>query len=206
MVYKIGLISTHGTGKTTLARLVEGELKRRGVEALTLPEISTMARERGLPINEETTLEAQLWILHRQFAEELMYSHPRQQGPNPDVIICDRGPDNFCYLERRFPDDPKTRYALELVQGHLQHFKYNQLYLLPIVDKAIDVGAGVRSANPEFQQEMDDKIHQFLRQEQLAYSELPLPQATDNYRQEWIKIIVNQTLDDLRKLEGLRMK
>ena len=51
MVYKIGLVSTHGTGKSTLAALIAGLLKSRNIEAKYLEEVATEAKELGLPIN-----------------------------------------------------------------------------------------------------------------------------------------------------------
>ncbi len=193
-MYKIGLISTHGTGKTALAGLVEGELKRRAIEALAIREISTRARERGLPINEETTLMAQLWILFSQFAEELLYSQPRKTGHHYDVIICDRGPDNYCYLQHHCGDD---NYALQLTLGHLQKFPYAKLYFLPAIEENISMGGGTRSINIEFQRIMDLKIRYFLQKHNIAYTELPTPHTQDNFRDEWVRIIVNQTLYDL---------
>ena len=195
MVYKICLVSTHGTGKTALAALTEGELKRRGINAKYISEMATAATERGLPINEETTLAAQLWILHRQFAEELVYEHKRPTPPNYDVIICDRGPDNYCYLERRFGEHP---YALQLTLGHLKNFPYNRLYLIPIVDEKIAGDEGVRSISRAFQGEMDNQIRTFLSRHSIHYVELPAPQQEDHFRNEWIRIIVNQTLQDLK--------
>ncbi|MBI4152666.1 ATP-binding protein [Candidatus Woesearchaeota archaeon] len=195
MVYKISLSSTQGTGKTTLATLVAGELKRRNVEARALAEMSTLARERGLPINEQTTREAQLWILHSQFAEELAYQ-TRTTPPLYDVIICDRGVDNYCYLQRRFGED---EYALRMTLGHLQHFPYDQIYVLPIVDDALKSGEGIRSTDPEFQREMDTAIRGFFQDHNIPYRALPQPAAEDQFRTEWVKIIVNQTLTDLER-------
>lgn len=203
MVYKIGLISTHGTGKTALAGLVEGELKRRGIEALALKEASTKARERGLPINEQTTLEAQLWILHYQFAEELRYSQERPIPPNYQVILCDRGPDNYCYLKHRFGED---EYALQMTLGHMKKFPYNRFYLLPIIKSPLRAGAGIRSLDPFFQEAMDGEIRAFLNEHALSHTELPAPQSTDNFRDEWLRIIVNQTLKDLHVSEEYHMK
>lgn len=209
MVYKIGLVSTHGTGKTVLAQLVAGELKRRGVEALALPEISTLARERGLPINEETTLEAQLWILHRQFAEELVYAKKRSSPPNYEVIICDRGPDNYCYLKHRYADEEHAssrEYARQMVLGHLQHFPYTHLFLLPIVENSIEAGAGVRPLDLQFQRKMDREVREFLRQEKIVHEELLKPRPDDHYRNEWVKVIVNTALKDLGRPEKWHMR
>ncbi|MBI2102434.1 ATP-binding protein [Candidatus Woesearchaeota archaeon] len=199
MVYKISLSSTQGTGKTTLATLVAGELKRRGVEARALAEMSTVAREKGLPINEQTTRAAQLWILHAQFAEELAYQ-ARTAPPKYDVIICDRGVDNYCYLERRFGPD---QYALALTLGHVQEFPYDRIYVLPIVNDSLGEGEGIRSTDTAFQREMDRAIRSFFDTQKITYKELPLPSPQDHLREEWVRCIVNQTLTDLGK--GSRM-
>ncbi len=202
MVYKISLSSTQGTGKTTLATLVAGELKRRQVEARALSEMSTLAREKGLPINEVTTRETQLWILHSQFAEELAYQ-ARTTAPLYDVIICDRGVDNYCYLERRYGAD---EYALQMTLGHVRDFPYNQIYVLPVVNEEIPEGEGVRSTDQEFQREMDIKIRDFFGKHGISYNNLPRPAQEDHLREEWVRIIVNQTLKDLGKSEKYLMR
>ena len=71
MVYKIGLTSTHGTGKTSLRFDVAGALSKRGIKTIDVREVATLATHLGIPINQETTLEAQAWILHKQCTLEL---------------------------------------------------------------------------------------------------------------------------------------
>ncbi|PIN73728.1 hypothetical protein COV20_05915 [Candidatus Woesearchaeota archaeon CG10_big_fil_rev_8_21_14_0_10_45_16] len=203
MVYKIGLIGTHGTGKTALAALLSGELKRRRIEAKFIGEVATEAKERGLPINEGTTLATQLWILHTQFAKELAYSSQLEGRPNYEVIICDRGPDNYCYLEHNLGKD---EYALQLTLGHLKAAPYSQLYLLPVTDTEIQTGSGVRALDKEFQKEMDQKIRKFLSAHGIPFIELPKPSLSDNFRDIWIKMIVNQTLKDLGHPEEFFMQ
>lgn len=199
MVYKIALVSTHGTGKTALGALIAGELKRRGIETKVISEMATKAREIGLKINEETNLEAQLWILHSQFAKELAYSSFGNGRPSYDAVICDRGPDNYCYLERKMG---RNEYALQLTLGHLQHFPYSKIYMLPIVDSDIVVGDGTRSLDRAFQKEMDLRIRKFLGEYGIGYIELPSPHEGDHYRDSWTKIVINQTLKDLGRTEG----
>ncbi len=197
MVYKICLVSTHGTGKTSLAASIEGELKRRSVEAKYLGEIATKAKERGLPINRETTLEAQLWIIHSQFRDELFYSQQRLTPPNYQALICDRGPDNYCYLKHNLGKDDE--YALNITLGHLRKFPYDQIYLLPIVNHSLLVGSGTRDLDLDFREHMDTEIRTFIKTHDISHIELPTPSLQDNFRQEWIKIIVNNTLKDLQK-------
>ncbi|NQV91537.1 AAA family ATPase [Candidatus Woesearchaeota archaeon] len=193
MVYKIGLVGTHGTGKTSLAALIEGELKRRGMEAIKLPEISTEARKRGLSINRNTTLGTQMWILHQQFANELELSEESAHTTNYQVIITDRGPDNYCYLEHSVGEND---YALQMTLGHLSLFPYDALYLLPRTNGNIQ-NNGTRDLDKNFQIAMDEKVRAFFDKYQIAHRILPLPKPEDRYRQEWVEIIVNDTMERL---------
>jgi adenylate kinase family enzyme len=65
---KIALIGTHGVGKTTLCFDLAARLKRldRSVHLVT-----EVARDCPLPLNRDTTLDAQSWILHTQCAREI---------------------------------------------------------------------------------------------------------------------------------------
>ena len=87
---KLALIGTHGVGKTTLAYDVCALLKKQGQNVELVTEV---ARRCPFPVNEGTTLEAQLWILHTQIADELAAAQRAQ------TVICDRSVlDNYCYL------------------------------------------------------------------------------------------------------------
>ena len=78
---KIAFIGTHGVGKTTLCFELAAALKRLDMSVDLVKEV---ARECPLPINRETTQEAQNWILHSQIAREI------ELAPHFDAIICDR--------------------------------------------------------------------------------------------------------------------
>ena len=89
---KVAFIGTHGVGKTTLCYDLAACLKKRDV---TVELVREVARECPLPINRETTLTAQSWILHTQIAWELAAE------AKSEVVVCDRAAlDNFCYLKR----------------------------------------------------------------------------------------------------------
>ncbi|HLE36227.1 MAG TPA: AAA family ATPase, partial [Candidatus Acidoferrales bacterium] len=91
---KLALIGTHGVGKTTLAYETCSLLKKadHNVELVT-----EVARRSPFPVNEATTLESQLWILHGQIAAEL---DAAARAPH---VICDRSVlDNYCYLVNKF--------------------------------------------------------------------------------------------------------
>lgn len=91
---KLALIGTHGTGKTTLAYEVCWLLKKSGHSVELVTEV---ARRSPFPVNEATTLDGQLWILHAQIAAEL---DAAARAPH---VICDRSVlDNYCYLVNKF--------------------------------------------------------------------------------------------------------
>lgn len=87
---KIALIGTHGVGKTTLCFDLAARLKRLDLGVHLVTEV---ARDCPLPINRDTTLDAQTWILHTQCAREIA------GGARGDVVVCDRSVlDNYAYL------------------------------------------------------------------------------------------------------------
>jgi thymidylate kinase len=192
-MYKIGLISTHGTGKTTLAYSVCGELKKQGVKVKPIAEIATIATERGFPINKNTTLEAQAWIFHNQCVLELeakMYNY--------EVCICDRTVlDNFVYMTTSLGEQDQY---LEMVLNHIKINPYNKLYLVPIVNEEVPLlFDGIRDTDVNFQKKIDTKLRQFLKDKRIEFIELPIPNPKDDARQEWLKIITETTLKDIGK-------
>lgn len=189
-IYKIGLISTHGTGKTTLSYIVAGELKKRGLKVKPIAEIAANALESGIPINKNTTLEAQAWILHKQCLLELeaeIYKY--------EVAICDRTViDNFVYLEKA---TGRVNEYFELVLNHLKLYPYNRLYLLPItIDPIKD---GIRELDTIFQHQIQTRLLGLIKELNLDVITLQTPEKSDNFREEWANIIVEQTMKDLGK-------
>nr|MDP9179153.1 AAA family ATPase [Gemmatimonadota bacterium] len=78
---KVAFVGSHGVGKTTLCFDLASQLKRLDLGVDLVKEV---ARRCPLPINEETTPDAQAWILHTQIAEELA------AATLYEVVVCDR--------------------------------------------------------------------------------------------------------------------
>lgn len=90
---KLAFIGAHGVGKTTLCFDLASRLKRLDLGVDIVKEV---ARSCPLPINRDTTVEAQAWILHTQIAQEIA-AVSRDQ-----MVICDRSVvDNYAYLVHR---------------------------------------------------------------------------------------------------------
>ncbi len=145
---KLALIGTHGVGKTTLAYEVCTLLKKadQNVELVT-----EVARRSPFPVNEATTLEGQLWILHAQVATEL---EAASRAPN---VICDRAVlDNYCYLVNKFGRQPHLEQWLEWWME-----TYTLLVAVPPLTSGITAD-GFRSENVQFQKQIHEQLNLLL--------------------------------------------
>ena len=188
MVYKLGLISTHSTGKTTTAHLVAGELKKKGFRVRVISEVATEAKETGKVINQNTKLLDQAWILLTQARYEL-----EAEMAGYDIIICDRTVhDNYCYLENSCGFN---KHYYSFVISHSKEHPYKILYRIPITSKPQQ--DSIRAISVEFQILIDNKLTEYLEKEEINYIQLPIPIDEDPERNTWVKTIVNKTLSDL---------
>ena len=137
---KIAFIGSHGVGKTTLCYDLASRLKRQD-RAVDL--VKEVARRCPLPINRDTTLAAQAWILHTQIADEIA------AVAQNDVVICDRSVlDNYAYLVHQAGRLPE--YDL-LVREWLG--TYDRLFKVPIIDAP--TFDGQRDVSRTFQEDID---------------------------------------------------
>ena len=144
---KVAFVGTHGVGKTTLCFDLASQLKSLDLGVDIVKEV---ARRCPLPINEETTLDAQEWILHTQVAEEIaaqaMY----------EVVICDRSVlDNYAYLVTRVGRRPSLDALVgDWIKG------YDALFKVPVTDApSFD---GKRAVSRAFQLEIDATLERLI--------------------------------------------
>lgn len=141
--FKLAFIGSHGVGKTTLCYALAARLKATDI---SLEVVQEVARRCPLPINEETGLASESWILHTQIAEEVIAAQ------RYDVVICDRSAlDNYVYL--LLAEGPQAG-----LEGLVDHWMatYDLLVHVPIVeDPSLD---GVRSGDPAFQRAADERL------------------------------------------------
>jgi predicted ATPase len=146
---KVAFVGTHGVGKTTLCFDLAAQLKRLDLGVDIVKEV---ARRCPLPINEETTLDAQAWILHTQIAEEI------EAAAQYEVVVCDRSVlDNYAYLVARSGRQPELEpLVLQWVRG------YHALFKVPVTGApAFD---GKRAVSLSFQQQIDQIIDDLVRE------------------------------------------
>jgi nicotinamide riboside kinase len=165
---KIAFIGSHGVGKTTLAFGLAARLKARDV---SLDVVHEVARRCPLPINEETSLAAQSWILHTQVAEELV------AAARYPVVLCDRSVlDNYVYLLLAAGEQaPLTALVDEWMSS------YGLLVHVPIVGGLLP--DGIRAADPAFQRLVDERLGREIERRALAPLRLD-PAAPEGWHEQ----------------------
>jgi nicotinamide riboside kinase len=162
---KIAFIGSHGVGKTTLCYALAARLKRSDV---ALEIVHEVARRSPLPINEQTTIPAQRWILLAQIAEEVVAA---ERYP---VVLCDRSVlDNYVYLLLAAGADPVFE---PLVERWLA--SYDLLVHVPIL--AGPSPDGIRAADPGFQRAVEERLRLELARRGLPVLSLD-PAASDSW-------------------------
>jgi nicotinamide riboside kinase len=155
---KIAFIGTHGVGKTTLCYEMAACLKRDGLNVDMVKEVARMS---PLPINRQTSLEAQTWILMTQVAEEI------RSSAQHDVVLCDRSVlDNYAYLVRACGRQPPLEPFLDSWMR-----SYDVLFKVPILGRAD--ADGVRDTDDRFVREIDGLVEALLQEKGLEPERLP---------------------------------
>jgi nicotinamide riboside kinase len=181
--FKLAFIGSHGVGKTTLCYGLAARLKARDLAVEVVHEV---ARRCPLPINEETSVAAQEWILHTQIAEELV-----AQARYP-VVICDRSLlDNYVYLLLAAGREESLESLLAAwMRG------YDLLVHVPVV--AQPNPDGVRSPDPGFQLAVEERLARELKERGLAALQL----APDS-RAAWLDQVEERVWTHLRPAQLL---
>ncbi|MGA7617672.1 MAG: ATP-binding protein [Thermoanaerobaculia bacterium] len=166
---KVAFIGTHGVGKTTLCYELAARLKKQSLDCEIVKEV---ARGCPLPINQETNLLAQLWILHSQIAREL------EMVARHQVVVCDRAViDNYAYLVHAAGEQPM---AARLVRDWIQ--SYDLLLRVP-AGRGPTQTDGVRDVDPDFQTAIDRRVRLLLADWKIDHLDLEgLP------RKRWIAV------------------
>lgn len=155
---KIAFIGTHGVGKTTLCFDLASVLKRRGVHVDMVKEV---ARLSPLPINRQTSLDAQTWILMTQIAEEI------RSAAHHAVVVCDRSVlDNYAYMKLACGRQP----AFERLMAYWIK-SYDLLFKVPCAGPV--TADGVRDTDEFFMRAIDHLVDELLAKRKVPHHRLP---------------------------------
>ena len=171
---KIAFIGTHGVGKTTLCYDAGAILKKKGLHVDLVKEV---ARLSPLPINRQTSLDAQMWILTTQIAEEI------RSAARHELVICDRSVlDNYAYLVFAAG---RQRWLEPLVNRWMK--TYDLLFKVPISGGA--AADGVRDTDEFFMRQIDRLVDELVDERKLACERLP-----EGQRERWGEIVGERVL------------
>lgn len=176
--FKLAFIGSHGVGKTTLCYATAAHLKSRDVAVEVVHEV---ARRCPLPINEETSVASESWILHTQAAEEVL------AAARYPVVLCDRSAlDNYVYLLLAARAQPP-------LEGFLSAWMptYDLLVKVPVIH--VPSPDGYRSVDPAFQDAVDQRLARELAARGLSALELD-PEDRDG----WVDTVVAAVWERIR--------
>jgi nicotinamide riboside kinase len=168
---KVAFIGTHGVGKTTLCYDLASVLKRQNVNVDVVKEV---ARLSPLPINRQTSLDAQTWILTTQVAEEI-----RSSSRHP-VVVCDRSVlDNYAYMVlacgRQKPIERFVDWWMK---------SYDLLFKVPLSGEV--QADGVRDTDLFFTRSIDRLVDELLAEKKIPHEALPAGR-----REAWAQIVAD---------------
>ena len=158
---KVGIIGTHGVGKTTICHDLVSGLKKRSVNAEYLGEIARDAERAGFRLNEGTTPESQKWILYMQIPRELEFENRK----GVDILVCDRiSFDNYLYFVKKFGADAVLE---QVVSEHVKTYSF--IFKVPLNGDYLKHD-GVRATDREFQKQMDEFITKELIRRRIRFN------------------------------------
>jgi len=167
---KIAFIGTHGVGKTTLCFELAAALKRLDMSVDLVKEV---ARTCPLPINRDTTDDAQNWILHTQVAKEI------ELAETYDAIVCDRAViDNYAYMVHAAGRRPE-------IEPFIRHWMATYTLLVKVPILAPPSFDGTRDTSVDFQRDIDRLIDGLLGEFALGRLELP-----GGSREGWVPMVL----------------
>jgi thymidylate kinase len=168
---KVAFIGTHGVGKTTLCYDLAARLKRLDFAVDFVKEV---ARECPLPINRDTTFDAQAWILHTQVSREIA------AADRYNAVICDRSVlDNYAYLVHQMG-------RVDALEPMISRWlpTYSRLVKVPISEAPrFD---GTRDLSESFQSDIDRVIDDLI-----GAFEVPVLRLHPADRPQWLREILS---------------
>jgi nicotinamide riboside kinase len=158
---RIVIVGSFSTGKTTLAEAAVVDL---GLPLL--PEVAREVAAMGFKLDKDATPEVETLIFLKQYYNEM--THPEFLG---DRSLIDSMAYAGWVLEHQ---EPRKEFALwetcvAIARHHLRS-QYSHVFYLPIEFGIVP--DGLRPMDPEFQQDIDDRILRIMKDNDVAYETL----------------------------------
>ncbi|MFD4994705.1 AAA family ATPase [Streptomyces buecherae] len=167
---RIGVCGAHSTGKSTLIRSIERELRRRGIAVQRTGQLGARAAQVPLPRLQHHTVESTRWVLAAGMADEITSTMRLDDAPVRVLLAEPACWDAIAYfraaLEWRGETAPRTeREALRRLAD--AHTPYDLLFAT-VLDPSFPVNAK-HGYDARYRQLVDQHTHMLLREEALPY-------------------------------------
>ncbi|MEU9167665.1 AAA family ATPase [Streptomyces sp. NPDC048420] len=157
---RIAMLGTHSTGKTTLLKRIEMELRGRGVTVVLTEQLGKRAAAAGLPKMQHHTVQSTEWIIAQGILDE---ANAAVQGA--DVVLIEHAAHTaIAYFEAamafRAETPPRRERDRLLTLASTQLPKYD-LTFATVLDQNVPVDTN-HEYDPAFRSLVDDRVHRLL--------------------------------------------
>ena len=157
---RIGVIGTHSTGKTTLLKRIEMELRGHGLTVARTGRLGKRAAAAGLPKMQHHTVQSTEWVIAQGILDEI---NAVAQGA--EVVLIDRvAHDAIAYFEAamafRAETPPRTERERLLTLASTQLPKYDLLFAT-VLDESMPVDTS-HDYDAHFRRLVDNRVHRLL--------------------------------------------
>jgi hypothetical protein len=170
---KIGIIGTHGVGKTTICKFLSFYFGQSSTNSDILIEVVRPLALEGLPFHEQTNFEAQEAVQNYQKVKEAIAEERMKKEEIRHAIFDRTVIDNYIYAEHAHPKSSKQRLFKPMLEW-LKYHPYDKIFLVPLWNKKENMTDDkFRSMDKKFQEDIDKKIRIILEKLKIKYHVIP---------------------------------
>ncbi|WP_261386616.1 ATP-binding protein [Streptomyces sp. BK340] len=165
---RMGVLGTHSTGKTTLLKRIEMELRGHGLTVARTGRLGQRAAKAGLPEMQHHIERSTEWIITQGIADETSVL-----ALGAEVVVADRASYDaiaYWYAELEFRGDtapPLERERLHALAS-TQLPKYDLLFAT-VLDESVAVNTG-HDYDPRYRRLVDQHTHHLLAEDNIPTS------------------------------------
>ncbi|MGW7365601.1 AAA family ATPase [Streptomyces sp. NPDC054841] len=163
---RIGIVGTYSTGKTTLMRRIEMELRALGITTLRVGGLAKRAASLGLPKMTRHTATSTEWMITAGVADELA------AGVRGQVVLADCAPPAalayyMASLEHR--GEPVPAGTVQRLRTLVTAFSTPYDLLFATVPDPREPLTGIHEHDPDFRRLVDTRTHKLLAELSLGH-------------------------------------